>query len=124
MQCRFIALVLILVGCQANTVQPPELSFEQATRAFEAQPKSVAVSSYGEVLAKSNNLQELDSIHNCYSKVIGKLRQVLVLDANGNVVSYVADSDNPKSRCFRRSYLGARFPPPPFSPFFVRMEMG
>jgi hypothetical protein len=82
-----------------------------------------ATSKYADAWADFNNAQHLDERDGCYFKAEGELTQVLEIDGSGKVVGYYTDKNNGRSECWRRTYLGAVFPKPPFAPYWHKLVM-
>ena len=122
----FLAALLAALPCAgtAAAAQAHATSFAQAQELFDFQARDAATKAYAKAWAAFNNAHHLDEKGDCYSKAGGTLVQILELDATGKVVGYFANHDNGRSRCWRRAYLGVKFPPPPFAPFYHRLEMG
>ena len=115
----FLAVALLAIGCQSIG---PSLTFEEAYRRAKAQPADL-VDAYLDKWDAFNNANHIDEKDGCYQKSPGAIQQVLVLDASGTVTHVIADGDNLKSQCFRSSYLNVQFPPPPFAPYYVYLQM-
>ena len=98
-------------------------SFEEAQRIFDHQAKDDATKAYVEAWIEFNNAHHLDEKGGCYGKAGESLVQILEIDEDGKVVGYFSDKTNDRSRCWRDAYLGVTFPPPPFAPFFHRLQM-
>lgn len=96
------------------------LDFATAKRLADAGPHDDA---YLQRWDEANNSQHLDEKGGCYFKSPGPLRQVLVIDAGGEVIDVIADRDNAKAACFRGSYLHAHFPRPPSAPYYQYLYM-
>jgi hypothetical protein len=89
----------------------------------QRQKDPVSTSIYADAWAEFNNQHRLDERDDCYFQAEGELTQVLEIDAAGTVVSYFADKDNGRSRCWSRTYLGVVFPKPPFAPYWHKLVM-
>jgi hypothetical protein len=124
MEIRAFFLAALLSAGAAAAAQPHATSFAQAQKLFDFQAKDAATKAYANAWAEFNNAHHLDEKGGCYSKAGGTLVQILEIDATGRVVGYFANRDNARSRCWRQAYLGVKFPPPPFAPFYHRLEMG
>ena len=99
-------------------------SFDEAHRRADAQPHDAAYA-YEDKWDAVNNSNHLDEKDGCYDQLSsGVTQQVLVLDKTGLVTEVIADVDNAKSQCFRKSYLHFQFPAPPFAPFYMYLKMG
>jgi hypothetical protein len=114
------AASLLVLGLLGRPAVAAGLDFAQAKRLADAQPHDDA---YLGRWDDANNSQHLDEKDGCYLKSQGPLRQVLVIDARGEVTEVVADRDNAKAACFRGSYLHAQFPPPPSAPYYQYLYM-
>ena len=115
------SLLLVLAGC-ASAPHGPQ-TFAGAQTLFDLQPSTEATKTYYTAWFAFSNANHLDDRDDCYSKAEGSLVQILEMDASGKVTGYFADHDNGRSQCWRRTYLGVTFPKPPFSPFYIRLEM-
>ena len=115
------SVVFLVAGC-ATTADHPSTFFDAQER-FEAQPRTDATDAYADAWAEFNNAHDLDERDGCYFRAEGSLVQILQIDATGKIVGYFSDKDNGRSQCWRQTYLGVTFPPPPFAPFFHRLVM-
>lgn len=76
---------------------------------------------YMQAFVQYNNSLHLDSEGNCYK--VAKAPVTLYLVIEDRYVTYVTpETDDEKSLCFRKSYLGLRTKAPPFSPFVIKMQ--
>ncbi|GAB2489107.1 hypothetical protein [Arenimonas alkanexedens] len=121
---RSIFLLIALALAVPASAQTPT-DFEQANARAEAQlaaqPEAMAV--YAATWAEFNNAHGLDERDGCYFKAEGTLTQILEIDASGEIVGYLADKDNGRSRCWRATYVGEVFPKPPFAPYLHKLVM-
>ena len=97
-------------------------SFNELHRRSDAQPRD-PYNKYEDKWDDFNNANNLDEKDGCYDKAMGMTQQVLIIDKDGTVTDVVADVDNAKSQCFRKSYLNVHFPAPPFAPFYLFLQM-
>ncbi len=109
-----------MIAC-VGSVYAGGLSFKEASALAEKAPHD---DGYQEKWDAFNNGNKLDEKDGCYAKTPSvTTQQVLVIDKAGFVTEVVADIDNPKSQCFRSSYLHVQFPAPPFAPYYLRLTM-
>lgn len=118
-----LLIILLLAACQTPAKNPIDSEFERAYLKFDAQPFNDQTKSYSSAWDEFNNTNKLDEKDGCYFKSDGQTQQILVLDGSGKVIEFLADTDNDRTRCFRDTYLGVEFPPPPFAPYYVHMVM-
>ena len=107
----------------AGSGAPPALSFEQAQQRADGQPPALAYPYEDQWFAFNNGLR-LDERGGCYRRAGGATRLVLVIDQGGKVGDLIADVDDARSQCFRQIYLQRQFPPPPFAPYYLALQMG
>ena len=119
MNIHTAVLAALLAGASARHAS----SFEEAQSIFDHQANDDATKAYAKAWADYNNAHRLDEKGNCYAKAGGSLVLILEIDEHGKVVGTYSDKTNPGSRCWRSNYLGVTFPPPPFAPYFHRMQM-
>src|SRR5690606_11790093 len=113
-----ICFVLVAAGCTTILQPIPTLSFAEAYRAVENLPPDSYIDEYEYSWNDFNNSRQLDQRDGCCEKSEEPIQQVLVLDSSGTVVQYVSDVDTPRSRCFRNTYMGVKFPKPPIAPYY------
>lgn len=100
-------------------------SFAEANERADAQRAELpdVSAAYATEWAEFNNNHKLDERDGCYFKATGPLVQILEIDKSGKIVGYYTDVDNERSRCWKKSYLGTVFPPPPVSPYWHKLTM-
>lgn len=117
---RHLAFVIALlcVGCTAPTAQPTDVTaaYEKALAASRAQPSTKQNGRY--VTAAFADQKKLITRSSCY-KDSDSYHIILRVDANGSVGEVLGREENGITRCFRESFNEARFPAPPFSPFYL-----
>lgn len=125
MKTPILWMLLGLLSAVNGAVQAQETaySFADAAQQFAAQPKTARTQTYLDTWTSTNNAQHLDERDGCYAKGSGPVTQILEIDASGQVVNYFSDPTDARSECWRNTYLGASFPPPPFAPFYHEMVM-
>jgi len=79
---------------------------------------------YVTALIAAQNTARLDSNSGCYSFNVGTtIDLLLVVESSGRISAAYSDTDSKKAKCFRKAYVGAKMPIPPFSPFPMRMRV-
>ncbi|MFL6658924.1 MAG: hypothetical protein ACJ8GW_12680 [Massilia sp.] len=96
---------------------PANPAFAGEMAKFNAQFPNAKASRYETESLRFNNEQKLHEKGDCHGKSIYPITIILVLDANGKVVSSTTDVDNEKAACFANSYAGVKFPKPPFGQY-------
>lgn len=104
-------------------------SFAQAKQSWQMNKGRKAYQTYAAEFAQFNNSLKLDERGGCYALSKGPVELMLVISPASNgqyavVGRVLADVDNAKSQCFRRSYEGVSTKRPPFFPFVLQMSMG
>lgn len=121
---RLAVFVILLVAPALLFAQSASSFAEANERANALQAKLPEISAaYAAEWAEFNNSHKLDERDGCYFKATGSLVQVLEIDKSGKIVGYYTDVDNERSRCWKKSYLGTVFPPPPVSPYWHKLTM-
>ena len=110
---------LIISGCSSAATKP--MSFAEAVRIFEAQPKTTATNIYDEAWAEFESLNYLGEKDGCWTGEPAPLILIFEIDANGKVIRYFASKENESSECWRRVLLGRVGPKPPFTPYFHKI---
>lgn len=110
----FIALFIIICGCDAAT----KASFEQTYELWVLSKRNPEYLDHLNVIADHNNQSQLDEKNGCYSKEGGVVEMVLIHDVSGVVISAVSKFRTPKSECFLELFMGRQFPAPPYSPYY------
>jgi len=115
----FIAL-FIISGCSS------EMDFETADALYGEQYnlRALEANEYIRQRMEYENSIDLDAKGDCYAIPGNGITQILVISSEGVIESVIANEDNEKSRCFKKSYLGTKYKAPPFSPFYRKMKMG
>ena len=99
------------------------LDFDAAAQ-LAGQNHSSATQAYITERMEHGNRIRLDERDNCYAKSPGQINQVVRINADGEIDLVLSDIDNEMSRCFKQTYLGQSFKPPPSAPLYLRMTMG
>jgi len=123
---HFLLCALAVLSYQVTAAG---LSLPEATKLWEQSRDRTDYQKYAEEFAVFNNNHRLDEKHGCYSLSPGPVTLFLVIDHDPKqqfavVGQVVSDSDNAKSRCFKRTYTGIPTKVPPFVPFPMKMQMG
>jgi len=121
----FFAVAFSLAVARAAT----SLSYAEAEVAWKQVRDRPQYQSYVAEFTQYNNSLHLDDKDGCYKLSPGPVNLFLVITHTGSsefaVVERVLSSvDNPKARCFMRTYEGLRTKVPPFLPFVLQMGMG
>jgi hypothetical protein len=122
MSIRLALFIAFLIFCSVAAARQPA-TYSEAKRLFDAQPRNPKTDAYGSSWANFNNANKLDEKDGCYFKANGETSQILVIDKAGVVVSYFADPENGRSQCWRKTYMGVKFPRPPFAPYYHYLVM-
>ena len=115
-------LLISLSGC-ATKLPEVDDGYRAAVAYWNSTRSRPGYDTYHHAFVSSQNAQHLDSAGGCYRKGIDVAYLVLYVDASGVIDKTFARDASPKSACFKSTYLGARMPPPPFSPFPLYMMM-
>ena len=60
----------------------------------------------------------------CYNLNAGTtVDLLLVVESSGRISAAYTGTESKKAKCFRKAYVGAKMPIPPFSPFPLRMRV-
>lgn len=100
-----------------------EVVKQEATSQWEKYRDSEAYAQFKNDWLSFNNANHVDEKGNCYSK--GGPTEVVILIQNrmGTIQNVVVENDNKKTRCFKKAFLGEKYPKPPFAPFYHYMIM-
>jgi hypothetical protein len=119
----YMRLILVLLFSITGCVRSPSNPiFDKAYQLSKAQPEKVTYE-YEEKWDPVNNENHLDEKNDCYTKAQGVTKQILIINAEGIVTDVIPNIFNEKSLCFKESYMGFKFPPPPFSPYYMYLQM-
>ena len=118
----FISLVVFTTGCA--TTSKTYKDFESAeTLLFSSKEKPEYVTYLVEFI-DSQNKQRLDDDSGCYQIEKGtKVKLILTVNKEGVISSSDTSTDTNKAKCFRKAYLGAKMPAPPFAPIAIELNM-
>lgn len=98
--------------------------YESVFRLWREAKSRIEYSPYRHVFIDAQNARRLDDDSGCYEKGVGVTVQlILVVGATGKIERAFADNSSEKANCFRKAYLGAQMPAPPFSPFPMKLTM-
>lgn len=70
-----------------------------------------------------NNTNSIDSKGKCYLLSDKKEEIILVQNQLGTIQYLIAENENEKTQCFRKTFVGQKYPHPPFAPFFHQLTM-
>lgn len=127
--CMLAALSFsCLAACASQRgAAPASWSFGEldrlSTRQWEEHEHDQPYARYNTEWLLFNNANKIDERGGCYDIPGGPDDLVLVQNSAGEIQHAVPRVDNARSRCFAAVYLGVKYPPPPFSPFFHFMQM-
>lgn len=102
------------------------LTFEEAVALAQNQVKEASSerSEYLKSRMGYENSIALDEQGFCYSIPGGGITQVIRINKEGVIDLVLSNIENPKSKCFRETYLDTKFSPPPFAPIYQEMLIG
>lgn len=98
----------------------PKISFAQAEKMVQQSKQKPGYAEYLTEFSRHNNRHKLDSKNGCYLLNGNEIKLILVLNDKA-VESALADVDNEKARCFKRTYMGAEMIKPPHTPFAMEL---
>jgi hypothetical protein len=79
---------------------------------------------YVAAFIRVQDAERLDSNSGCYRyDADTTVDLMLVVESSGRISAAYSDQESHKARCFRKAYVGARMPIPPFSPFPMRLRI-
>ncbi len=102
---------------QTEAPSPANPAFAGEMKKFDAQFPNAKATKYEAETLNFNNAKDLDEKGNCHGMSVNPITIVLLLDANGRVMSSTTDVENAKAACFRKAYAAVQFPKPPMAPY-------
>lgn len=90
----------------------------------QSQLKNPERMKYLEAVLEIDNSKNQDEVDGCYYLGSGGITQIIVINSDGVVDEVISESKSEKSECFKKVYLGLKYPKPPFSPIYDKMLMG
>lgn len=118
-----MALSLAVIGCTTTHQQQEKLAYQAADSLFGTQPKSDAWMDYAEQFRQVVNKEDLYRKNGCSGRGIGSIRLILRVEQDGSIGEVVPNEENKKSQCYRQTFKGVTFPPPPFAPLYLQYLM-
>jgi hypothetical protein len=120
-------IAALFTSCALGACVTPTIGgadYESAFRLWREARSRTGYSPYNSVFIDAQNAQRLDDDSGCYEKGVGvTVNLILVVGATGKIERTFADNSSEKANCFRKAYLGAQMPTPPFSPIPMKLTM-
>lgn len=118
----FVSLVIFTTGC--TTTSKNYNDFESAEKLFASSKEKPEHKAYVSEFIDSQNQQWLDDDSGCYEFDKGtKVELILTVNKAGVISSSATSTETKKATCFRKAYIGAKMPRPPFSPLAIKLTM-
>jgi len=111
-------LFFIALSAVSNVLFADDKKFESAYQNWKDTKNKDGYIAHLEEIVEHNNTLRLDEGKNCYSKGVHSSELILVYNIQGLIVSAIPKSDDIKTLCFSKLYLGKVFPKPPYAPFY------
>ena len=122
-----IFVTALFISCALGACATPirgVADYESAFKLWGKVNSRADFSSYNSIFIDAQNAQRLDDDSGCYEKGVGVTVQlILVVGATGKIEHTFSDNSSEKANCFRKAYLGAQMPAPPFSPIPIKLTM-
>jgi hypothetical protein len=111
--------ILILVSSCAT-----EGGYKSTLLRWENLHNQPGFEAYVSAFIGAQSAAHLDSNSGCYNFNVGTtVDLLLVVESSGRIGAAYSDAESKKAKCFRKAYVGAKMPIPPFSPFPMRMRV-
>jgi hypothetical protein len=124
MRVLVAALIISVALGACATPSRGGANYESAFKLWREARSRTDFSRYNSIFINAQNTQRLDDDSGCYEKGVGVTVQlILVVGATGKIEQTFADNSSEKANCFRKAYLGAQMPAPPFSPIPMKLTM-
>ena len=120
---NFFAIFIILLFTSFNAFASQE-EFAAANEKWKAQKSNPDRMKYLNTVLEIDNKQNRDEQGGCYNVAPGGITQIIVINSEGIIESVISESKSEKSECFKKVYLGLKYPKPPFAPIYDKMLMG
>ncbi len=112
----------VIAGCTTTTIFYKD--YESAKKILDSAYERTEYEAYSNKFLVSQNQQRLDDNSGCYEIEKGtKVDLILTINEAGVISGADTSTDTPKARCFRKAYIGAKMPIPPFSPIAINLIM-
>ena len=122
-----IFVTALFISCALGACATPirgVADYESAFKLWGKVNSRADFSSYNSIFIDAQNAQRLDDDSGCYEKGVGvTVNLILMVGATGKIERAFADNSSEKANCFRKAYLGAQMPTPPFSPIPMKLTM-
>jgi hypothetical protein len=113
------AVILILVSSCAT-----EGGYKSTLLRWENLHNQPGFETYVTAFIAAQNAAHLDSNSGCYNFNVGTtVDLLLVVESSGRISAAYTGTESKKAKCFRKAYVGAKMPIPPFSPFPMRVRV-
>jgi len=118
---NLLIAALVIAGC----VSPRQATGQyESARALYLRTKELpGFADYVNVFIEARKAQHLDRAA-CYQKTgPQRIIMILIVDRSGRITEAGSDVPGDKAGCFRKVFLGARMPIPPFAPLAVPLAI-
>ena len=118
----FISIVIFTAGCATTSYSYK--NFELSKKLLASSKEKAEYRGYVSEFIVSQNQQRLDDDSGCYKIDKGtKVELILTVNKAGMISSSDTSTDSRKAKCFRKAYIGAKMPAPPFAPIAINLNM-
>jgi hypothetical protein len=101
-----------------------DAGFKAALPRWEKLHTDPSFSAYAATFVAAQYAQRLGNKTGCYDRDADTtVDLIVVVESSGRISAAYADKDSRKAKCFRKAFLSARMPIPPFSPFPMRLKI-
>jgi activator of 2-hydroxyglutaryl-CoA dehydratase len=120
---KYFVIIVLLLSTSIKAFASQE-EFMTANEKWKAQKSNPDRMKYLNAVLEIDNKLNRDEQGGCYFVASGGITQIIVINSEGVVESVISESNSEKSECFKKIYLGLKYPKPPFAPIYDKMLMG
>ncbi len=114
------ALGLAALACGCAT----DAGFKATLPRWEKLHTDARFAAYAPTFVAAQYAQRVGSKTGCYDRDADiTVDLIVVVESSGRISAAYAAEDSRKAKCFRKAFLSAKMPIPPFSPFPMRLKI-
>ncbi|WP_444912535.1 hypothetical protein [Microbulbifer sp. PAAF003] len=124
---KYLTVFVVVICTNSLASIQEQLTYEEAQDLSAKQWKEYKDSNlyrdYFSIWTNFNNQNRIDERGGCYKFGQETVDLVSIQGSDGIIREVITKKDDEKSACFVKAYKGVKFPKPPISPFYHRMQM-
>jgi hypothetical protein len=114
----FLCAAALVCGCATDT------GFKATLPRWEKLHTDPRFAAYAPTFVAAQYAQRVGSKAGCYDHDVDiTVDLIVVVESSGRISAAYAAEGSRKAKCFRKAFLTAKMPIPPFSPFPMRLKI-